>query len=317
MKVTELSKLLSDPERIGMTDELMKKLGLASEEATRGRLMALADTERPYFGVYLLAAYVVNDTDFWGDGEIYWWTVPTMVAADGTVTKDPLYGLPCGGPPHKVGSLEWMTNLSLKDPPLIASIPPEERVVACTLRVAFYDDDGKPANLAGALTAALEAFAGISSEPLPGPDQIIAPVRTAIFNSLKAHEDDILVDQDVTIRRGSAVPFSSGMIGSVMTSMIRVFYFVKDEDRTETFGPVMLHRGQSETVKFPSAMRGGGRLALMARGSEVSCSAFGNLTVDTPFVNRVIDTAHETALANGFSVSGTGPAKLIAFYTPP
>jgi len=98
--------------------------------------------------------------------------------------------------------------------------------------------------------------------------------------------------------------------------MIRVYYFVKDEDRTETFGPVMLHRGQTETVRFPSAMRGGGRLSLLARGSEVSCSAFGNLTVDTPFVNRVIDTAHETALSNGFTVTGTGPAKLIAFYTP-
>src|ERR1041385_1011571 len=316
MKITELSNLLSNREHIGMNDELMKKLGLTSDEATRGRLMALADTERPYFGVYLLAAYVVNDTDFWGDGEIYWWTIPTMVGADGASRKDPLYGLPNGGAPHKVGSLEWMTNLSLKDPPLIAAIPPEERVVACTIRIAFYDDDGKPANLAGALTAGLDAYATVSSDPVSGPNQIIAPVRQAIFNSLKAQEDDILVDQDVTIRRGSAVPFTSGMIGSVMTSMIRVYYFVKDEDRTETFGPVMLHRGQTETVRFPSAMRGGGRLSLLARGSEVSCSAFGNLTVDTPFVNRVIDTAHETALANGFTVSGTGPSKLIAFYTP-
>jgi hypothetical protein len=316
MNVTELSKFLSNPERIGLNDNLVKKLGLTSEEATRGRLMALVDTDRPYYGVYLLAAYVVNDTDFWGDGEIYWWTVPTMVATDGTAAKDPLYGLPTGGAPHKVGSLEWMTNLSLKDPPLIAAIPPEERIVACTLRVAFYDDDGKPANLAGALTAGLDAFANVSSEPVPSADQIIAPVRSAIFASLKAQEDDILVDQDVTIRRGSAVPFASGMIGSLMTPMIRVYYFVKDEDRTETFGPVMLHSGQTETVRFPSAMRGGGRLSLLARGSEVSCSAFGNLTVDTPFVNRVVDTAHETALSNGFTVTGTGPAKLIAFYTP-
>src|SRR5512135_3421273 len=145
MKITELSKLLSNPEHVGMNDELMKKLGLTSEEATRGRLMALADTERPYFRVYLLAAYVVNDTDFWGDGEIYWWSVPTMVEANGSVTKNPLYGLPNGAPPHKVGSHEWMTNLSLKDPPLLAVIPPEERVVACTLRLGFYDDDGKPA----------------------------------------------------------------------------------------------------------------------------------------------------------------------------
>lgn len=317
MNVTELSKLLSDRERVGMNEELAKKLGLTGEEATRGRLMALADTDRPYFGVYLLAAYVVNDTDFWGDGEIYWWTIPTMVGEGGSVVKDPLYGLPSGGPPHKVGSLEWMTNLSLKDPPLIAVIPPEERVVAATIRFAFYDDDGKPANLAGALTAGLDVFAGLSTDPLSSPDQLIAPVRNAIFNSLKAQEDDILVDQDVTIRRGSAVPFASGMIGSVMTQLIRVYYFVKDEDRTETFGPVVLHRGQSETVRFTSALRGGGRLSLLARGSEVSCSAFGNLTVDTPFVNRVVDTAHESGLSNGFTVTGTGPAKFIAYYTPP
>lgn len=81
-------------------------------------------------------------------------------------------------------------------------------------------------------------------------------------------------------------------------------------------GRLMLHRGKSETVRFPSAMRGGGRLSLLARGSEVSCSAFGTLTVDTPFVNRVTDTAHETAFSNRFTVTGTGPAKLIASYAP-
>jgi hypothetical protein len=316
MKLDALATLLSNREHIGLTEDLAKALGITPEPATRGRLMALADVDRPYFGVYLLAAYVVNDTDFWGDGEVYWWSVPALVGADGTVQKDVLHGLPNGAPPHKVGSLEWMTNLSLKEMPLLAVIPPEERVAACTIRLAFYDDDGKPANLKAAMTAGLDAFAKVSSEPLSGAEQIINPVRQAIFNGLEALEDDILVDQDLTIRRGAAVPFASGMTGAVMTSNIRVYYFVKDEDKTETFGPVTLHKGQTETVKFPSALRGGGRLSIFARGADVSCSAFGELNVDTPFLNRVIDSAHESALTNGFAVTGTGAAKLVAFYTP-
>jgi hypothetical protein len=317
MKLDELARLLSNREHVGLTEELGKRLGVTSEEATRGRLMALAEVDRSYFGVYLLAAYVVNDTDFWGDGEVYWWSVPTLVSADGTVVKDPLYGLPNGAAPHKVGSLEWMTNLSLKDPPLLAVIPPEERIAACALRLAFYDDDGKPANLTAAMTAGLTAFADVSSDPLPGPDSIISPVRTAIFKSLGAEEDDILIDQDVTIRRGASIPFGSGMIGASMSSNVRVYYFVKDEDKTETFGPITLHKGQTETVTFPSAMRGNGRLAVFSRGANVSCSAFGELDVDTAFVNRVIDSGHEGALASGFTVTGKGPAKLVAFYTPP
>jgi hypothetical protein len=102
-----------------------------------------------------------------------------------------------------------------------------------------------------------------------------------------------------------------------MSSNVRVYYFVKDEEKTETFGPITLHKGQTETVKFPSAMRGGGRLAVFSRGANVSCSAFGELDVDTAFVNRVIDSGHESALASGFTVTGKGPAKLVAFYTPP
>ncbi len=317
MKLDDLARHLSNREHIGLTEEVAKKLGITTEEATRGRLMALADMDRSYFGVYLLAAYVVNDTDFWGDGEVYWWSVPTLLDAEGKVQKDWLYGLPNGGPPHKVGSLEWMTNLSLKDMPLLAVIPPEERIAACTVRLAFYDDDGKPANLAASMTAGLDAFASVSSEPLSSADQIITPVRQAIFAGLKAEEDDILVDQDVTIRRGNVIPFSSGMIGAVMTSNIRVYYLVKDEDRTETFGPVTLHKGQSETVRFPSTLRSGGRLSLFGRGENVTCSAFGELNVDTPFVNRVVDSAHESALTDGFTLTGTGPAKFVAFYTPP
>ena len=119
MKVDEIAKRLCSKEQVGLDDQLASKLGIASEDAVRGKLMALADVDRSFLGVYILGAYVIDDTDFWGDGEIYWWSIPAMVDKDGHVTKNPLHGLPNGAPPHKVGSLEWMTNLSLNAPPLI------------------------------------------------------------------------------------------------------------------------------------------------------------------------------------------------------
>lgn len=317
MKLDEIAKRLCNKEQIGLSDALASKLGITAEDAVRGRLMAMADTDRSYLGVYVLGAYVIDDTDVWGDGEIYWWSIPTIVDAEGKVSRNALHGLPSGAPPHKVGSLEWMTNLSLNDPPLVALIPPEDKAAACTIRIAFYDDDGKPADMRGAMEAGLEAFAAVSAEPLPGAEQIITPVRQAIFSALKAQEDDILIDQDVTIRRGSAVQFGAGLIGSIMNSMIRVYYFVRDEARTEQFGPITLHKGQTETVKFASPLKGGGRLALFARGADVSCSAFGEISTDTPFINRAVDRNHEGQLANGFAVTGNGPAKFVAYYTPP
>jgi hypothetical protein len=317
MTLEELAARLTDKNRIGLSDALAERLGFASPEIARGRMMALADLDRSFLGVYLLAAYVIDDTDFWGDGEIYWWSIPTMVGADGSAVANGLYGIPNGEPPHKVGSLEWMTNLSLNDPPLLAMIPPEERVAACTVRLAFYDDDGKPADLAAAMASAMESFAAVCGDPRSSADQIVTPVRDAIFKGLKAQEDDILIDQDFTIRRGNVVQFSNGMLGSLMNSMIRVYYFVRDEATTEQFGPITLHKGQTETVKFSSPLRGGGRLALFARGANVGCSAFGELSLDMPFMNKVIDTNHEPALANGFSVSGLGPSKFVAYYTPP
>jgi hypothetical protein len=317
MTLEELAARLTDKNRIGLSEATAEKLGVGSADVARGRMMALSDTDRSFLGVYLLAAYVIDDTDFWGDGEIYWWSIPTMVAADGSAEARGVYGIPNGEPPHKVGSLEWMTNLSLNAPPLLAMIPPEERVAAANIRLAFYDDDGKPADLGAAMTAGMEAFAAASGQSQPNADQIITPVRDAIFNGLKAQEDDILIDQDLLIRRGNVVQFGSGMIGSLMNSMIRVYYFVRNEATTEQFGPVTLHKGQTETVQFKQPLRGGGRLALFARGADVGCSAFGELSLDMPFMNKVVDTNHEASLASGFSVSGTGPSKFIAYYTPP
>lgn len=317
MGLEALAKRLANPERIGLTPELVKRLGIASAEVTQGRLMAQVDGDRSHLGVYLLGCYVVDDTDFWGDGEIYWWSIPVVIDSEQLIVRDPLYGLPNAMPPHRVGSLEWMTNISLAEPPLLAVIPPGDLARSCVLRLAFYDDDRSPADLPTAMTAGLEAFASISGERLSGPEHVINPVRQAIWDSLKAYQDDILIDQDVILRHGETSMFGRGLIGSVVNALARVYYFVADERRTERFGPLTLHKGQVESVRFQQPLRGGGRVALFSRGADVNCAAFGDLTTDTPFLNRVIEARQEASFADGFAVGARGPAKLVAYYTPP
>lgn len=317
MKLEVLAKKLSDRGRLGLNDTLSERLGLASEDVTRGRLMAQIDEARAHLGVYLLAAFVVDDTDTWSDGEVYWWAIPTLVDAEGKIRKNVLHGLPSGQAPHKVGSLEWMSNVSLADPPLLAVVPPEAGLKSCVVRLGFYDDDGKPADVPSAMTRGLEAWAEVSAGALPGPEQLILPVRKAIFDALNAAEDDILLEQDWTLRRGETIAFSAGMIESLMSAKIRLYMLVKDEDHTEQFGPVQLHKGQTEVVRFSRPIRGGGRIALFSRGSNVNCSTFGELNLEMPFQNRVIVSSQEAQFENGFTVTGTGPAKFTAFYTPP
>jgi hypothetical protein len=316
MGLEDLAGRLSDSKHIGLDDELAKRLRLASADATRGRLMAQVEGDVHHLGVYLLACYVVDDTDFWGDGEIYWWSIPAIVDVDGKATKDPLFGLPNGEKPHKVGSLEWMTNISLAEPPLLAVIPPSDAVASCVIRLAFCDDDRLPADVPAAIKAGLDAYAALSDEPLSGADQIIAPVRDAIWKGLVADQDDILLEQDLVIRRGGISRFGRGMVGSVLSSMARVYYLVADEQKTERFGPITLRKGQTEVIKFAQPLRGGGMLAMFARGADAMCPAFGDLNADTPFFNRMIETRNEAALADGFTVTGKGPAKLVAYYTP-
>jgi hypothetical protein len=317
MGLESLAKKLSNPNRIGLTPELVTGLGIASEDVTRGRLMAQLEGDRSHLGVYLVGSYVVDDTDIWGDGEIYWWSIPVIIDAAGKVLRDPLHGLPSGMSPHRLGSLEWMTNISLAEPPLLAVIPPGDAAKSCVIRLAFYDDDRLPADLPRAITAGLEAYREISTEALPGPEHVITPVREAIWRSLQADQDDILIDQDLILRHGEAGSFGHGMIGSVINAMVRVYYFVADEQTTQRFGPISLHGGQVEQVTFNEPLRGGGRVAMFARGADVSCPAFGDLSTDLPFMNRVIGGRQEAAFTSGFSVLGKGPAKFVAFYTPP
>jgi hypothetical protein len=316
MKLETLVRHLSNPMRVGLTPELFAKLGVAEAEVTRGRLLAQIEQGHSHLGVYLLGIYVVDDTDFWGDGEIYWWSIPTLLDAAGKARRDPLAGLPLGDAPHKCGDHEWLTNVSLSDPPLLAVIPPGDDVSSCVIRLGIYDDDGEKADVPTALTAGLEALAAVSAEPLPGADHLMTPVRDAICQSLKSEDDDILLEQDVPIRKGQVVRFGCGMVGAVINAMVRAYYFVRDEAETRQFGPIHLEKGQHEKVRFDVPMAQGGRLALFVRGAEVSCPALGDLSTDTPFKNRVLSRKQQEEFALGFDVIGTGPSKLVAFYTP-
>lgn len=312
----ELAKSLASTTRLGLTPELAAKLGVRSEEATRGQLMALEDDDHGHLGVYLLAIYVVDDTDFWDDGEVYWYAIPLLQTKSGKATWSPLSGLPHGAPPHRCGSLEWMTSISLSNPPLLAAIPPDDEIAACVVRLALYDDDAAPAQLGAALEAGLGVLATVPKE-VSGPEQIIGGVRDAIRASLRAEDDDILVDQDITLRRGASTRFGAGLISSEMNAMARVYLFVRDERTTEQVGPFVLHRGQTERIRFASKLATGGRLALFVRGAEVTVSALGALTTETPFINRTIDSSLLATLKDGFDIYGAGAAKVVAFYTPP
>jgi hypothetical protein len=316
MRIDRLAQLLADRDRPGLTPELADRLKIRPADTLRGQLLSEEEDGRGHLGVYLLAAYVVDDTDFWDDGEIYWWAIPTLVDKNGKASCDALHGLPTGAAPHKCGSLEWMTSFSLQDPPLLALIPPSEDIASCVIRLAFYDDDAEAADVPRAMGAGLGVLAGFK-EFNGGPDQIIVPVRDAIYKSLKADEDDILIDQDVTLRRGSATRFGAGLVGSVMNAMVRLYYFVRDEQRTEQAGPFGLHKGQTESIKFAAPLQTGGRIAVFSRGAPVNVAQFGTLDVDTPFMSRTLDEGLVRNLSLGFNVSATGAAKLVAYYTPP
>ncbi len=317
MDLAELAKRLADTGRLGMSAELAEKLKLRSEDVVRGQLIAMTEGERGPLGVYLLGIFVVDDTDVFGDGQIYWWSIPVLVDKQGNARWNPVSGLPAGAPPHKTGSLEWMTNLSLQDPPLLAVIPSDDEIAACVVRLGVYDDDKHPADVGAALAQAYGALAVCQREGLPGAGQIITPVRDALWRSLKAEDDDVLLDEDITIRRGEALRFNVGLVGAAMTAKGRAYYVVIDEQRTDIAGPITLRKGETARLVFPSDLASGGRLAIFARGADVLCPQFGELSTDRPFAGKVVDAALAKTLAGGIEVTGRGPAKVIAYYTPP
>src|SRR5208283_5218292 len=106
MALESLAKRIANPSRLGMTPELAQQLRIPSEDVARGQLMAMAEGDRGPIGVYLLAMYVVDDTDVIGAGEIYWWSIPVLLDAKGNASWGAATGLPNGAEPHKCGSLE-------------------------------------------------------------------------------------------------------------------------------------------------------------------------------------------------------------------
>jgi hypothetical protein len=317
MTLDDLAKRLSDTTRLGMTPELAEKLKLRSEDVVRGQLMAVTDGDRGPLGVYLVAVYVVDDTDLFDDGEIYWWSVATLLDRQGTASWSPVSGLPNGAAPHKCGSHEWMTSISLKDPPLLALIPADEDTASCVVRLAIYDDDKKPADVGVALGAGFEALSQCKREGLARASDVITPVADAIYRSLNAQDDDVLIDEEVTIRKGEALRFSVGFIGTLVSAKARAYYVVKDELRTESVGPVVVRKGEVARIAFASDLASGGRVSILARGADVECPLFGTLSTDRPFAGKVLDPALAKSLAAGFDVTGLGAAKVVAFYTPP
>ena len=103
MNIDELAKYLADKGRIGLTDALCEKLGLDSPAVTQARLAAQVSDGGSHLQVLFLACFVVDDTDFFSDGEIYWWSIPAVVDAAGKVTRNTLHGLPTGIGAHRMG----------------------------------------------------------------------------------------------------------------------------------------------------------------------------------------------------------------------
>lgn len=99
------------------------------------------------------------------------------------------------------------------------------------------------------------------------------------------------------------------------------YYFVKDELRTITIGPVTVQKNQTATLKPDQPAKAGGSLAILARGAdkklEVSFGALGSLTTDKPFLGEVLDAAKAAQLNAGITISTNADASVVAFYTPP
>lgn len=311
----DLARTLSDPKRIGLDEDLGKQLRLADEAVTRTRLDAQLEEGKGFRTVHILGAWVEDDTDIIGKGEVYWWAIPMLGNASGKVVWSPLCGLPTGVPPERVGSKEWMKGFPLAKPPMIVAIPPSEDYAAAFVHLGFFEDDWAPAKLAPAMKAGLSKLAEIKA-PADGPEPFSAPIRKAIFDSLKAQQDDLMLERTIKLLREEGRGYGAGAIGSALTEFIRVYWIVKELDRTETLGPWSLAKGQEQRVLPPSGFEGNGLLSLFARGT-VRAEPFGTLETERPFLNAAIDARHETSLAGGFNLVAESDAEVIAFYTPP
>ena len=315
MTIAGLARELSDEKRIGLTKELVASLELLDEDVMRARLHAETEDDAGHLSVRLIGAYVIDDGDFLGKGEIYWWSIPALGRQDGKVTWSPFVGLPNGAPPISCGDKKWMREPSPEKPGLLAVIPPNPEIVACFVQLAFFDDDGAKANVPASLGAALETLAALGTGPKAGFDEILKPLRESLTKALAAHQDDRLLEKEIRLLRGSgSVRFDAGMIGSVVTPLAHAFYFVRDEEKTEQLGPLSLVKGQSEVLKFKTPPTGGTRIAVFSRGAVET--PVGATTTYLPFVNFIVDDRRAGGLAGGLKIDAHEAAEVVVYVTP-
>ncbi len=315
MSYDDVARRLADPNAIGLTEELARKLKVRDADVTRAQLLAEAE-DHGHVGVYLLAAYVEDDTDTFGKGEIYWWSIPVLGNADGSVTWKATVGLPSGAPPVKCDDREWLASLSLDAPPLLALIPPGDDYAACLVKLGVWDDDGAVADLPKAMTAGLAALSELPLDyPLGKAEKIVDPVRAAIYESLRAKQDDVLLEQELRLLRNDVSHYGAGLVHSAVSALVRVYLIAKDELKTHAAPAVTLVKDQSHTFRFATPIEAGGRLAVFARG-PVEAGRLGTLSLDLPFLNHiVVDDA--ASFADGLTVTARGSADVVAFYTAP
>lgn len=266
-------------------------------------LGAAMDRAGALFGVYLLAVYVIDDADLFGDGEVYWFSIPALVSGDGGETR-PSFAMPRGARPVRCGSKQWLSSVSLARPPLLAVVPDMDEVDALAIHLGLFDDDGKPADVERALGDAARL-----EEPL------LEQIALATHRALGSDGDDLLLEQRVDLARTAR--YGVGFVTSVISRRARVFLITKDELASEVCGPVRVRVGPGETIRFRSPILVGGRMAFFARGSEVAIAGVGTLSDEAPFFNRAIDPSLADAASAGLPVTSAGVSEIVALYTPP
>lgn len=313
--IDDLARVLSDTTRLGLDAELAAALKLGDEDVTRARLRAQITDGRGPVSIHLLGAWVKDCRDAIGKGEVYWWSIPMVGRTDGSVEWTPLCGVPSGAPPASVGNESWLESISLKDPPLLGVVSHQEGVASAVIRLAFYEDDWAPAVLAPALKAGMAALAE-NRGPAANPEALVKPVRDPIWASLKAKQDDFMIEEDVKLSKKEGLGFGAGLVTALLNQYIRVYVFAKDVERTEMAGPFSLTKGEERRVLFPSSLEGGGRLVVFSRG-KARVDPFGSLDVDTPYIAHVVDERQAGSLAKGFTITAEEKADVVAYYTPP
>ena len=313
MPSDDLAHELSRTDRPGLDDALTAKLKIVDADITRARLRSQASDGRAHVVVHLLGAWVEDCRDI-GKGEVYWWSIPMLGGTDGKIRWNALAGLPNGAQPVSVGNNSWLGGISLDKPPVLAVASPDEDVAAVMVRIGFYEDDWAPALLGPALKAGMTVL-GEYKEPSKDVDGFVLPIRQAIYDSLKAKQDDFMLEKDIKLLREEGGGFGAGTISSHLTQYIRVYLFARDVERTEVAGPFKLAKGQERRVVFPSSLESGGRLAIFSRGT-VKADRFGVLDVNQPFVDHAIDEKEEGTLAKGLTITAEEDAEFVAYYTP-